>query len=90
MHKPHTVGRPPKIEEGHDGDAGGLLLALFDTYQAAASEFKCTRSAVQLWAKKNRIPEGRLRKIRARAAAKRTTTRMFNRLGEPFGLIIGH
>jgi hypothetical protein len=82
MHKPNTVGRPPTIET----DAAALLLAVFPTYQSAATEFDLTRSAVQLWASNNRIPAARLREIRARAAVKRTTARLYNRLGKPFGL----
>ena len=86
MRKPNTPGRPPTVES----DAASLLLSVFATYQEAAAEFKCTRSAVQSWAARNRIPGDRLLVIRDRAAAKRTTTRLFNRLGKTYGVTIGH
>lgn len=86
MNKPHRPGRPTET----DSHAAKLLLGMFESYQEAAAEFKLSRSAIQLWAKKNRIPGPHLKRLRTRAADKRHLTRLFNRLTTDPKLTIGH
>lgn len=86
MKHPPRIGRPPAPETA----AAQLLLGLFDSYQEAAKEFGCTRSAVQLWAKTGRIPDGRLKKLKLPASKKRALARLFNKVGKEHGLSIGH